>query len=153
MDVKLHLQSLDDLETIVPLVRDYHAFEQLDTTDAQRQTAVRGLLTQPEFGGIWLIRCDGALAGYIVLCRGYSLEFSGFDAFIDELFLAEAFRGMGVGARVLAAIKVEARKLDINALHLEVARDNHSARKLYAAAGFEPREKYVLMSADTRSCE
>ena len=153
MDVELHLASINELDVILPLVRDYHAFERLDTTDAQRESAVRGLLEQPQFGRIWLIRCDGALAGYIALCRGYSLEFSGFDAFIDELFLGAEYRGRGVGARVLCAIKVEARKHDINALHLEVARDNLPARKLYASVGFESREKYVLMSADTRQNE
>jgi ribosomal protein S18 acetylase RimI-like enzyme len=48
---------------------------------------------------------------------------------------------------VLTEIKARARALDINALHLEVARDNARARRLYRAAGFEPRDKYLLMSA------
>ena len=44
-------------------------------------------------------------------------------------------------------VKVEARRLDIRALHLEVARDNQRARRLYASAGFAAREQYFLMSA------
>ena len=52
----------------------------------------------------------------------------------------------GVGAQVLERIKAEARKIDIKVLHLEVARANQKARKLYSHAGFSAREKYVLLS-------
>jgi ribosomal protein S18 acetylase RimI-like enzyme len=83
------------------------------------------------------------------LCRGFSIEFNGFDAFIDEFFLLAEFRGRGIGRFVLEEIKSRARSLDINALHLEVARNNERARRLYRALGFEARDKYLLMSAKT----
>ena len=53
----------------------------------------------------------------------------------------------GIGRQVLGAIQNKARELDINALHLEVARDNSPARKLYASAGFVARDRYLLMTA------
>ncbi len=56
------------------------------------------------------------------------------------------YRGKGLGTQVLEFIKVEAGKYDTKVLHLEVARSNKKARKLYAQAGFTAREKYVMMS-------
>jgi len=146
MNIQLQRATPNHLAEILPLVADYHAFEHIDSSAQERASAVRRLLQDPGLGGIWRIEVDSQLAGYIALCRGFSIEFNGYDAFVDEFFLLPEFRGRGIGKGVLARIGSEARKLDINALHLEVARDNQAARKLYAAAGFVARDKYLLMS-------
>jgi len=148
VNTELHQANLQDLDNLLPLVSAYHAFEHIDSSAASRESTLRRLLAEPAFGGIWLIYADTVLAGYIVLCRGFSIEFNGFDAFIDEFYLDPEFRGRGIGGQVLKAIKIQARQMEINALHLEVARNNHPARKLYARAGFEARDKYLLMSAE-----
>ena len=148
MEVKLQRAHVPDLDRLEPLVRAYHAFEMIDSSETLRRSALRRLLSDSTLGAIWLVLADEALAGYLVLCRGFSLEFDGFDAFIDEFFLQAEFRGRGIGGKVLEAIKGEARKLDINALHLEVSRDNGPARRLYAASGFRARDKYLLMTAE-----
>jgi ribosomal protein S18 acetylase RimI-like enzyme len=145
--LELTLAKPADLEPILPLVQAYHEFEGIGSSAAERESAVGRLLADTGLGAIWTIRADGVLCGYIALCRGFSIEFDGFDAFVDEFFLLPGFRGRGIGKLVLEEIKSLARRLDINALHLEVARDNERARRLYRAAGFEAREKYLLMSA------
>ena len=148
MPTELRRAEPTDLEILLPLVRDYHAFERIDNDNQHRRDALEVLLQESPYGGIWLIYADQQLAGYIALCRGFSIEFGGFDAFIDEFFLAREYRGRGIGKQVLQLIKQEARKLEIHALHLEVAHDNEPARRLYLNAGFETREKYSLMSAE-----
>jgi GNAT superfamily N-acetyltransferase len=146
MNIQLQRATPYHLTEVLPLVAAYHTFEHIDSGARGRTSAVRRLLEDPRLGGIWLIEVDSRLAGYIALCRGFSIEFNGYDAFVDEFFLLREFRGRGVGKDVLAQIGNEARKLDVNALHLEVARDNRAARKLYSAAGFAARDKYLLMS-------
>ena len=146
MNLELQVAAPADLDRILPLVQAYHEFEHIDSSASQRDSAVRQLLGDPALGGIWLIFEAGMLAGYIALCRGFSIEFNGFDAFVDEFYLEPEFRGRGIGKAVLAEIAGEARRAGIKALHLEVARDNEAARRLYAAAGFEAREEYILMS-------
>jgi len=135
-----------DIDVLVLLVGAYHAFEALDSTADTRREAVRRLLADPALGRIWLIRVDGRTVGYIALCFGYSIEFAGHDAFIDEFFIDENVRGRGVGRAVLEQIGTRARDHGIRALHLEVAKNNTRAQRLYAAAGFEARDKYYLMS-------
>jgi len=147
MKSQLELAEKQDLDRLLPLVRAYHEFEHIDSNAADRRAALLRLLGDRDLGGIWLIYGNDQLAGYIALCRGFSIEFNGFDGFIDEFYLQPEFRGQGIGRRVLDAIKDKARDLEINALHLEVARDNGRARRLYAAAGFEARDKYLLMTA------
>ncbi|HEX7036974.1 MAG TPA: GNAT family N-acetyltransferase [Pseudomonadales bacterium] len=136
-----------DEAALLPLVRAYHAFEEVELTDAQRRRALGPLLApDSSFGRIWLVRSAGRTVGYAALCFGYSIEFAGRDAFLDELFIEEAARGRGIGRAVLELVQQQCAALGIGALHLEVARDNVRARRLYEALGFDGRERFHLMS-------
>ena len=147
MKSQLKRADMQDIDLLLPLVAAYHDFEHIDSDEAGRRAALLRLLDNQDLGGIWLIYGNDQLAGYIALCRGFSIEFNGFDAFIDEFYLLPEFRGQGIGRQVLSAIGNKARELDIKAIHLEVARDNRRARWLYESAGFEARDKYLLMTA------
>jgi len=147
MNTELRLAEIGDLDQLLPLVTAYHEFEHIESSAGERESALRQLVSEPTLGGIWLIYAEQALAGYIALCRGFSIEFNGFDAFVDEFYLSPRYRGHGIGRDVLETIKGKARDMRIRALHLEVAHSNQRARKLYAAAGFDPRDEYLLMSA------
>jgi ribosomal protein S18 acetylase RimI-like enzyme len=134
------------LDRLLPLVRDYHAFEEIERTDDERRKALAPLLGENPLGRIWLILEGGEPVGYIALCFGYSIEFGGRDAFVDEFFLAEAARGRGLGRQVLAEVRKSAAHHGIVALHLEVARSNTRARRFYEDLGFAARDRYHLMS-------
>lgn len=146
MSITIQLATESHLDQLLSFVRAYHQFEALDTTEQLRAQSVRRLLCDHDLGRIWLILDSSAAVGYIALCKGYSIEFGGYDAFIDEFFIDQNARGRGIGTKVLALVKAEAMKLGIRALHLEVARTNSRAQKLYQAANFKPRTQYMLMS-------
>lgn len=148
-DLELQVADESHLQLVLPLVRDYHAFEKVEMTDADRVGALMPLLDAgAQLGRIWLVRSGDAVIGYGALCFGYSIEFRGRDAFVDELFIAEGWRGRGLGSRVVNRLKAEARALGIVALHLEVARTNDRARQMYEKWGFLARERYHLMSCN-----
>ena len=148
MQTRLRRAAAADIEALLPLVTAYHQFEAIERSERQRREAVLFLLGEQPFGALWCIDCNRELAGYIALCKGYSIEFGGFDAFVDEFYLKPEYRGRGAGKAVLRQIAVEARALAIRALHLEVGRDNEPARRLYLGAGFDAREKYLLMTLE-----
>lgn len=136
-----------DLPVLIPLVRACHDFEQVDMTDREREAVVAPLLGagNPQ-GRIWLALTGPECVGYIALTFGYSIEFRGRDAFVDELFVLQPYRGSGIGSGLLDHAKAEAAMLGVRALHLEVARDNAGARRLYQRWGFRSRTHYHLMS-------
>lgn len=146
VSLALQVATPDDLGTLLPLVRAYHDFEGVGLDDRTRESVIRPLLGESDLGHVYLVREGGEVAGYVVLCFGYSIEFAGRDAFVDELFIAEGRRGRGLGRRVLDLVIEEARQLGVRALHLEVARSNQRARTLYASLGFALREGFHLMS-------
>jgi GNAT superfamily N-acetyltransferase len=142
----LHFQSAapTDLEALLVMMREFYVHEGLlfDKADAQR--ALEGILTNDSLGRVFLIHTGQAVAGYTVLTFGYSLEFHGRDAFVDELFLLEKFRGQGISQRVLEFLASVCRENDIAALHLEVERKNLTAQAAYRKFGFADHDRYLM---------
>ena len=148
MPPNLHLASEAHLSQLLTLVRGYHEFEGIEMSESARKSALEPLLGSNPFGRVWLIRYSGNVVGYIALCFGYSIEFGGRDAFIDEFYIEEAYRGRGIGSQVLEHVIQEANKLNIKGVHLEVARSNTAAQALYKRAGFTKRDRFFIMSID-----
>jgi GNAT superfamily N-acetyltransferase len=132
----------------VPLIVGWMA--QLAAQDAMRfdervgREALERLLDSPDFGQVWLLQLDAEPAGYVVLTFGYSLEFGGRDAFVDELFVAEGMRGHGLGSHAIEFASETCRALGIRALHLEVDHDNPRAQSLYRRSGFVDHDRYLM---------
>lgn len=147
MDVELKTATLANLDELLTLVRAYHDFERIEHTDESRRAALLPLLAEDSTQGrIWLISGSGQTVGYVAVCFGYSIEFGGRDAFIDELYIVESVRGKGMGTAVLERIKSETVRLGVLVLHLEVGLENYRARRLYSKAGFKSRDNFHLMS-------
>jgi GNAT superfamily N-acetyltransferase len=111
---------------------------------ARARQATERLLGEPEFGGVWTIDLAGTLAGYIVVLLGYSLEFGGRFGLLDELFVKENCRGMGLGALALAFADEQCRARGWQALRLEVGQNNQRAQNLYARSGFEMHDRFLM---------
>lgn len=141
------LATTDDLATLLPLVRAFHDHEGLAMSEEERESTLRRLLADSTWGRIWLIADGTEVVGYIAICVGYSIEFRGNDAFVDEFYIRPDARGRGLGSMALKRVRDEAKALGIRALHLEVARSNAEARKLYSGALFDAREDYMLMTS------
>lgn len=144
MDATLRLAVPADLETLLPLVREFWEIERLHFVEPEVRRALAGLLASPQYGLVLLAESAGAPIGYLALTLGYSLEFLGRDAFVDEVYLREAHRGKGLGERAIARALELCRELGVRALHLEVDHVNPRARLLYERMGFEPHERALL---------
>lgn len=135
----------EEAPALAGLMRAYYAFDGHDFDAARTEATLAEFLSSPDHGRAWFIEEDGAVAGYMVICFGYSLSFGGRDAFVDEIYLHEPFRGRGLGRDALTFMIAEAKRLGIKALHLEVNEDNVPAQRLYDALGFA-RGHFRLMS-------
>ena len=97
-----------------------------------------------ELDSLYLIRIDDQNIGYIILTFGFSFEYKGRDAFIDELFIKEGFRNQGIGSLAMDFSEAESRKLDVMAIHLEVEPHNLSANRLYFYKGYHSNNRILL---------
>jgi ribosomal protein S18 acetylase RimI-like enzyme len=146
MSAALHLARPEDLDQVLTLVERFHNEFGLTLGDDARRAGVVPLLQGTPHGALYLIGPARAPVGYIVITFGWSVEFGGMDAFVDELFVRPKVRGRGIATEVLATLPAALAKGGVTAMHLEVDRDNDTARRLYARAGFQARDRYSLMS-------
>jgi ribosomal protein S18 acetylase RimI-like enzyme len=129
-----------DAELLLDFMRDYYAFDGHAYDREKARAALIVLLCDANLGAAWLILDDANPVGYIVLCFGYSLEWLGRDAFVDEFYLREEYRGRGWGKEAMVFLEGAARDRDVRALHLEVMEGNETALHLYQKLGFREHE-------------
>ena len=139
--------TVGDLDGLLPLLRDFYAEDRHPFDASAVRAALEGLVRNPTLGRAFLIEDGDALAGYLVVTFGYSLEFRGRDAFLDELYVAPAHRGRGLGREALRVAEACCLEAGARALHLEVRHDNEAAQGLYRSWGFGDRENYLMSKA------
>ncbi|HZG50603.1 MAG TPA: GNAT family N-acetyltransferase [Pyrinomonadaceae bacterium] len=133
-----------DADELVEMMREFYAFDHIAFDEAAARGALRQILGDDKFGIVHLIRVETETAGYLVLTFGFSLEFHGRDAFVDELYLRENFRGRGIGKASIEFAAEVCRREGIAALHLEAERANTRAAGLYRQAGFRDHDRFLL---------
>jgi ribosomal protein S18 acetylase RimI-like enzyme len=112
------------------------------------EPAVRGVLRQfladPSLGRAWIFSDGTAIVGYIVLTLGYSFEYHGRDAFVDELYVEQRYRRRGIGRETMKFVEEQARTMGVTALHLEVDHGNDPALELYQRAGYQDHDRHLM---------
>ncbi|WP_170477920.1 GNAT family N-acetyltransferase [Ruegeria arenilitoris] len=146
MSAALKLARPEDLNRLMDLVTAFHAEHGIDQDQDKQQKAILPLLEGIPHGCIYLIGPSRAPLGYIIITFGWSVEFGGMDAFVDEIYIRPAVRGRGIATEVLHDLPKALSGAGLTALHLEVDRANETAQSLYLRSGFKPRDRYMLMS-------
>ncbi|MBC7922021.1 MAG: GNAT family N-acetyltransferase [Ferruginibacter sp.] len=113
-------------------------------TDEKIRRTFDRLAAHPDTGILLVFETDSRLIGYALLINFWSNEYGGIVLTIDELYLAPAFRGQGVGTHFIQYL-AENRFSNCIALELEVLPYNARARRLYERLGFQkPDRDYLL---------
>ena len=130
--------TLQDRDIVLPMVDEfYHS----DAVDHPAEPAVleRSFLAaadhaEPLLRGV-LIYDGQEPAGYLYVTQCYSAEVGGRCVFIEEIFLLEPFRGMGLGHQIMAWI--ESQYPSARRFRLEVTQVNQGAARLYERMGYQ----------------
>lgn len=99
------IAEIADTEILVQFIREDYDFDGHCFNESIVRTTLAKILKNPTLGRVWLIQQDGKAIGYIVLTFGYSLEYRGRDAFIDEFYIRESDRKQGIGSKVIQFIE------------------------------------------------
>lgn len=129
-----------DIPALHELMREFYACERLDFTEAVR-VALRHLVTDENLGYVLLLAAHTELAGrenigYAVVTFGFSLEFGGRFALLDELYVREPYRNHGFGSQTLQLLELRCVQSGIETMRLEVDRVNAAAQSLYRKRGY-----------------
>ncbi|HRV83753.1 MAG TPA: GNAT family N-acetyltransferase [Saprospiraceae bacterium] len=133
----------EEIPSLLDMMKTFCGLEHLHFDAEMRELLIQQMLNNEALGRLYNIKLDGKTAGYVALCFGFSFEYMGKDAFIDELFLMEEYRCHGYGKEVINIISEQSSLLGLKAIHLEVDHANRPAQNLYLNAGFAGKERHL----------
>ena len=142
--VRFRIARPADVPVLLDQMRALYRQDGLRYRRAVARRALTGLMRAPHFGRVFVIDAGGTVAGYAVLTLSWSLAYTGSDAFIDELYVAPPYRGLGLGRRAVGFLVARCRAARVRALHLEVERANHRARALYRTERFVDHRQIMM---------
>lgn len=144
MEITFKIAESTDLDILMKLNKEFCEVDNHPFDDSSICIALSNLLQEKSLGRVWLIQQAKQTIGYIVLTFGYSLEYRGRDAFVDEFYIQESYRRQGIGTKSLQFIESVCPELKIQVLHLEVERENLAAQSLYRKSGFKNQERHLM---------
>src|SRR5712691_9673186 len=97
----LRIAEPSDTEMLVQFMREYCAFDQLPFEEENRHRTVAQFIQNSQLGRLWVICAGEEPIGYLALTLGYSFEFGGYEAFVDEIYIRADYRGRGIGTLAL----------------------------------------------------
>lgn len=134
----------EDIPVILEMMENFNALFGYAFDRKLARQLLSEFIGNESLGRLWVVQLGSLKVGYIALSFGFSFEYGGRDAFIDELFIKEGYRGNGIGRQTMAFIESQARQLGINAIHLEVEGGNMAGKHLYGELGYKENNRSLL---------
>lgn len=134
-----------DLPALLPLMRGYSDFYEVNPADDDLLALSRALIANPDFDGIQLIARDdeaGAALGFATVYWMWSTSRAARIGVMNDLFTAAEARRRGVGAALIRACLAAVRGRGAALLQWQTARDNLAAQALYESVGGVREEWY-----------
>ena len=132
------------IEGILGLMRGFYLAEGYPFDETAARSALEVFIGNPNLGELWVATEGDEVVAYIAVTFGFSFEFGGRDAFVDELVVAPSYQGQGLGTKALAVAEAVCRTAGVRALRLEVEHGKDHARRLYEKSGFVEHSRQLL---------
>lgn len=126
-----------DLADLLPLMRGYCDFYEVEVPDEALLAMSRVLIADPDHEGVQFIARgeDGDAIGFATLFWTWTTTRGGRLGVMNDLYVAPEARGAGVADALIAECHERARMHGAVDLQWETALDNHRAQKVYDRVG------------------
>ena len=128
-----------DVPEILGLIKAFYAIDGYDFEKVKIEKSVRTFINDTNLGELWILKQNTETIGYVCVTLGFSFEYGGKIAVLDELYIKDAFRNQGLGKICLAFVDDFAKEKNIQAIHMEVEGHNEAALGLYTSRGFKTK--------------
>lgn len=144
MEIAFKIYSNTDKADVLDMMLVFNAIDGYSFDRAMGEKNLLEFTSDQSLGRLYLITQEQHCIGYIILTFGFSFEYQGRDAFIDEFYIKQDYRGKGIGKITMDFIESESKKLEVKALHLEVEPHNENANRLYMNKGYRSNNRKLL---------
>ena len=134
-----------DLPELLPLMRAYCEFYEVDPSDEALLAMSRALIADPAREGLQLIARadDGRAVGFATIFWTWSTLTASRIAVMNDLFVDPDARGSGAAASLIEACADRCRERGVTELDWTTAHDNLRAQTLYDRVGARRDERWL----------
>jgi ribosomal protein S18 acetylase RimI-like enzyme len=136
-DISINPFNVADLTALVSIFEAQLREHDIATSPDSLAAVLRTLSVQPQHGLILTASHDDSLIGVAYAASILSLEHGGWSGWLEEFYVLPAWRGRGVGSRLLAAVIAAAKERGWPALDLEVDSSHTRVVSLYTRNNFQ----------------
>jgi GNAT superfamily N-acetyltransferase len=134
-----------DLAELLPLMRGYCDFYEVDPSDDDLLAMARALIADPEREGTQLIAraASGRAVGFATIFWSWSTLSASRIGVMNDLFVAPEARGTGLAEALIEACAERCRERGATSLEWATAHDNFAAQKVYERVGGVPEDRWL----------
>jgi GNAT superfamily N-acetyltransferase len=134
-----------DLPELLPLMRGYCDFYEVDPSDGALLAMSRTLIADPELEGVQLIARDGEgrAVGFATIFWTWSTLSASRLGVMNDLFVAAEARGGGFADALIEACAERCRERGASSLEWQTARTNRRAQAVYERVGATRDERWL----------
>jgi GNAT superfamily N-acetyltransferase len=127
----------DDLDDLLPLLRGYCDFYEVDPPDDRLLALSRALLADPDCEGVQLLARDGGgrAVGFATVYWSWETLNAGRIGVMNDLFVAPEARGGGLAEALIEACRERCAAKGAGRLVWQTAKDNARAQAVYDRIG------------------
>jgi ribosomal protein S18 acetylase RimI-like enzyme len=141
-ELRIDLVGEGDLRELLPLMRAYCDFYEVEPSDDALLALSRALIADPEREGVQLVARDaaGEAVGFATVFWSWSTLSAARTGVMNDLYVAPAARGQGAADALIAACLERCREHGAASLGWQTAKDNRRAQALYERVGAKRSE-------------
>ncbi|MBA2623220.1 MAG: GNAT family N-acetyltransferase [Chthoniobacterales bacterium] len=134
----IQLCDADSAAAAVALLRAQLEEHDIETSLEDLREVTRTVLADGRFGFILLAAVNGEAVGLAYAAAHLSAEHGGTIGWLEELYVRPAWRGRGVGGRLVCDVITRAQELGWRGVELEIVAGHERAISLYLRNSFQP---------------
>lgn len=138
----------DDREIFIDMVKDFYSSKAVlhDIPCDFINKTYNEVISGSPYAKAYIIEADHETAGYCLISLTYSNEAGGLVVWVEELYILNKYRGLGLGSEFLDFIQTEFSG-KAKRIRLEISRNNQLVGRLYLRKGYKSLE-YLQMVYD-----
>ena len=144
MMINYNLATSQKVSEILDMMANFYAIDKYPFNRIKSENNLLTFIDDASLGLLYLIENNSETMGYICITFGFSFEYGGRIAFVDEFYLKPEYRNQGIGSQVMEFIERKSIDLEVKSLLLEVEKHNSHAQGLYAKQGFKSKGRPLL---------
>ena len=125
-----------DRDAVKDMMRVFYASEAVATNGSEEifESDISECVSDSPYAEGYIFEENSNILGYAMLAKSFSTEYGKKCIWIEDIYIKDEFRGMGIGSRFFDYLK---ESYPTALLRLEVEEENKRAVKVYQKNGFD----------------